>query len=337
MKARRVVAVVAALVTTAALSACGSGGGGDGASSSENADYPDGPVTITAPADPGSGWDTTARALVETLQKENLVTSPLPVQNRPGATGSVWLSKMISTYKGQDDQIAITSLPIMSNELRGRTPHGYKDVTMIARLFTEYYIVVVPADSPYKSIDDLVKAIKKNPKSVPVGAAGDDRLPFGLVVKSGGGDPKSINFINYEGGGDEITALLNGDVKAAVAGVSEFRGQLIAGKLRGLAVLRDQRLSKPLNNVPTAKEQGYDVTLANWRGVYGPPDMPESAVNFWQDKLHKAMQTDTWKDFAKRNQWTTTYMQGEEMQKYLDKTFAEIKDALKSTGQYQAG
>ncbi|MGH3320844.1 MAG: tripartite tricarboxylate transporter substrate binding protein [Streptosporangiaceae bacterium] len=335
MKGKRFVAA-AAVAALGTLTACGGSEGGTSASG-EGADYPKGPVTVTAPADPGSGWDTTARALVETLQKEDLVKSPLPVQNRPGATGSVWLSQMITSYKGADDQIAITSLPIMSNQLRGRTKNGYEDVTMIARLFTEYYIVVVPASSKYKSLKDLVGAIKANPKSVPVGAAGDDRLPFGLVVKAGGGDPKSINFINYEGGGDEITALLNGDVQAAVAGVSEFRGQLLAGKLRGLGVLREKRLAAPLDNVPTAKEQGYDVTLANWRGVYGPPDMPDYAVKYWRSTLKKAMRTGTWKKFAKRNQWTTTYMDGREMKQYLEKTNADIKDALRSIGQYKSG
>lgn len=329
MKTKRSVAAL----TVAALGLLTACGGSQMTTSGEAGNYPSGPVTVTAPAAPGSGWDTTARALVQTLQKEKLVESPLPVQNRPGATGSVWLSTMVTSYKGADDHLAMTSLPIMSNQIRGRTQYGYKDVTMIARLFTEYYIVVVPADSPYKSIDDLVNAIKKNPTSVPVGAAGDDRLPFGLVVEAGGGNPQSINFINYEGGGEEITALLNGDVDAAVAGVSEFRGQLVAGKLRGLAVLRDKRLEAPLDSVPTAKEEGYDVTLANWRGVYGPPDMPDHAVKYWQEKLEKAMGTPTWKKFAERNQWETTYMDGERMRQYLDKTYAEVEKALQSIGQ----
>lgn len=326
MRQRRLVAVLAAAVL--GVSACGTGQGGDTAANG----YPRKPITITAPSEPGSGWDTTARALVQTMQEEKLITKPLPVQNRPGATGSVWLSKVITRYKADPYQVAVTSTPIMSNNLRGLSKHDYKDVTMIAKLFSEYYLVAVPQNSEYKDLPALIDAIKKDPKSVPVGAAGDDRLPFSLVVLAAGGDPSKINFVNYEGGGEQTTAMLSGDIDAAVAGVSEFRGQLVAKKLRGLGVLKKDRLDGDLGDIPTAKEQGYDVTLDNWRGVYGPPDMPKEAVTYWQDTLKKAMATKSWEKTAQRNQWDTAYLDGKEMDAYLAKTNGELKKALKSTG-----
>ncbi|MQA85900.1 MAG: tripartite tricarboxylate transporter substrate binding protein [Streptosporangiales bacterium] len=327
LRSRRL-AALASVAALGVLTACGQQGAGQGVGSN----YPGRPVTLTAPAEPGSGWDTTARALAEVIQEENLTKTALPVQNRAGATGSVWLSRMINEYRGDPYQIAVTSLPIMSNKLRGDSEYGYQDVTMIARIITEYYLVVVPADSPYKTLDDLLAAIEKNPKSVPVGAAGDDRLPFALVVKEGKGDPRTINFVAYEGGGEQITALLNGDVQAAVAGVSEFRGQIEAGKLRGLAVLRDERLTAPLDDIPTAKELGYDVALGNWRGIYGPPGMPKEAVTYWQDTLQKTLRTDSWKRAAAQNQWETTYMEGAELTAYLDKTYEEIREGMQSVG-----
>lgn len=336
MRTRPLIATLA-VASLGVLTACGGsgdGGGGDTAAAGGSG-YPDQPVTITAPADPGSGWDTTARALVETLQKEELVDVPLPVQNRPGATGAVWMSEMVNNQEGQAYEVAITSLPIMSNQIRGLSEYGYEDVTMIARLFSEYYMVVTPTDSEYQTLDDVVEAIEADPASVPVGAAGDDRLPFALLVQAKGVDPQSVNFINYEGGGEQITALLNGDIDVAIAGVSEFRGQLEAKALRGLAVIRDERLEAPLDDVPTAQEQGYDVTLSNWRGVYGPPEMPAEAVTYWEDTLEQAMQTETWKEFADRNQWETTFMKGSEMQAYLDTTFGEIDEALQSIGEGQ--
>ncbi|MGH3327005.1 MAG: tripartite tricarboxylate transporter substrate binding protein [Streptomycetales bacterium] len=311
------------------LSACGSM---DSMSGGAGGNYPARPVTLTAPAEPGSGWDLTARAFAQVLEEEKLNDTAIPVQNRVGATGSVWLSRMVTEYEGDPYQISVTSLPIMSNQLRGDSEYGYQDVTMIARMITEYYMVVVPADSPYQTLDDLVAAIKAKPQSVPVGAAGDDQLPFALVLQEGGGDPQSINFISYEGGGEEIAGLLNGDVKAAVAGVSEFRAQVEAGKLRALGVLRDERLAAPLDDVPTAKELGYDVTLGNWRGIYGPPGMPASAVKYWQDTIEKTLKTDAWDKVAAQNQWETTYMEGKELSGYLDKTHAEIRSALQETG-----
>jgi len=294
--------------------------------------YPAEPVTLTAPAEPGSGWDTTARALAETIQKEDLIETPLPVQNRTGATGCVWHQAMVNDYTSDPYQIAVTSTPIMSNYLRGDCDLTYKDVKMIATIFVETYILVVPADSQYKSAEDLLAAVEANPQSVPIAASGDDQLPFALLVQAAGGDPSAINFIEYEGGGEQITAMLNGDVDAALAGVSEFRGQLEAGDLRGLAVLKDERLTGSLGNVPTAPELGYDVTLANWRGVYGPPQMPESAVTYWEDKLGQAMQTPTWKNFAEVNQWEPLYLTGQEMQDYLANANAKIRQGLAQTG-----
>ncbi len=294
--------------------------------------YPTEPVTLTAPAEPGSGWDTTARALAETMQKEDIADTPIPVQNRTGATGCVWHQAMVNDYTSDPYQISVTSTPIMSNYLRGDCDLTYKDVRMIATIFVETYILVVPAESQYQSAQELLAAVKKDPESVPIAASGDDQLPFALLVQAAGGDPASVNFIEYEGGGEQITAMLNGDVEAALAGVSEFRGQLEAGDLRGLAVLKDERLTGSLGNVPTAPELGYDVTLANWRGVYGPPKMPEAAVSYWEDKLKATLQTPTWQRFATQNQWEPQYLTGQEMQEYLANANSKIKQGLAQIG-----
>lgn len=240
---------------------------------------------------------------------------------------------MVNEQKGKDDVIAVTSLPIMSNYLRGDSDYSYEDVTMIARIISEYYIAVVPADSEHETLEDLLNAVKEDPGSVAIGAAGDDRLPFALLVDAAGGDPRKINFISYEGGGEQIAALLNGDIDAALAGVSEFRGQIESGDLRALAVLKDERLTPPLDDIPTAKEEGYDVVLENWRGLYGPPEMPDYAVSYWQDTLQKTLETETWKEVAEKNQWDTVYMEGEELQSYLKETNAKMEKAMKETGE----
>lgn len=139
-------------------------------------DYPSGPVTMTAGANPGSGFDITIRAVVEALQKERLVDVPLPVQNRPGGIGAQFLATMVEQCRGKDDQVSVTSLSMMMNELRGLSEYGYTDVTMIARLMTEYYVVVTGAGSPYKNLTDVMAAVKADP-AVPIGAATDDQAP----------------------------------------------------------------------------------------------------------------------------------------------------------------
>lgn len=223
-------------------------------------DYPAGPVTMTAGANPGSGFDITIRAVVEALQKERLVDVPLPVQNRPGGIGAEFLATMVEQYRGKDDQVSVTSLSMMMNELRGLSEYGYTDVTMIARLMTEYYVVVTGAGSPYKNLTDVMASVKADP-AVPIGAATDDQAPFDLLVAAAGGDPSTINYVPFEGGGDQSTALRNGEIPVAITGISEVVDQVKSGEFTALGVLSEERL--PNLDVPTAREQGLDVTLSN--------------------------------------------------------------------------
>ena len=295
------------------------------------AGYPSGPITMTAGANPGSGFDITIRSVVEALQKENLVEVPLPVQNRPGAIGAVFLATMVEKYKGADDQVSVTSLAMMMNELRGMSEYGYDDVTMIARLITEYYVVVTGPNSSYTNLADVMTAIQADPGSVAVGAATDDQAPFDLLVAAAGGDPAAINYVSFEGGGDQTTALLNGDIDVAIGGVSEFTSLITSDALTALGVLSEARL--PGIDAPTAREQGLDVTLSNWRGLYGPPEMPEFAVTFWQKALGEMVESAAWKEIAERNQFITTFMIGDEFQTFLAETQTDLKAALEEAGQ----
>jgi putative tricarboxylic transport membrane protein len=318
--------IAAMLAASLILTGCADSGrtsNGDG--------YPSGPVTMTAGANPGSGFDLTIRSVVEALQKEKLVDVPLPVQNRPGASGADFLATMVERYKGVDDQVSVTSLSMMMNQLRGKSKYGYDDVTMIARLMTEYFVVVTGPGSPFKNLGDVMTAIKSDPARVAVGAAHDDEAPFDLLVSAAGGDPSSVRYATHEGGGDQSAALLKGDIGVAIGGVSEFIDLVKSGGLAALGVLAEKRL--PGVDAPTAREQGLDVTLSNWRGLYGPPDMPEFAVAYWQKALGEMVKSPTWNQIAERSQFTTTFMIGDEFQTFLAKTQADVKAALEEAGQ----
>lgn len=293
---------------------------------SEAPEYPSGPITMTAGANPGSGFDITIRAVVEALQSERLIDAPLPVENRPGNSGADFLATMVEQYKGKDNEVSVTSLSMMMNELLGKSDYGYDDVTMIARLITEYYVVVTRHDSPYNNLGDVMSGIKADSKSVVVGAANDDQAPFDLLVAAAGGDTSTINYVPFQGGGDQFKALESGEISVAIGGVSEFVDMLNAGTLQPLGVLSEERL--PGLDVPTAREQGLDVTLSNWRGLYGPPDMPQYAVEFWQNALGKMVESPTWQQIAKDKQFTTTFMTGDEFQTFLVETKADVKQAL---------
>jgi putative tricarboxylic transport membrane protein len=286
---------------------------------------------MTAGANLGSGFDITIRSVVEALQKEKIVDVPLQVQNRPGASGADFLATMVEQDRGKDDQVSVTSLSMMINQLRGISKYGYANVTMIARLMTEYFVVVVQPDSRFKNLNDVMEGIKTDPAHVAIGAAHDDEAPFDLLVSAAGGQSSSVHYVTHEGGGDQLTALNNGDIDIAIGGVSEFISQVKSGNLRALGVLAENRL--PGLDAPTAREQGLDVTLSNWRGLYGPPDMPQFAVAYWQQALGMMAESPTWKQAAERSQFTTTFMTGDELQTFLAKTQADLKAALKDAGQ----
>ncbi|MGV0718571.1 tripartite tricarboxylate transporter substrate-binding protein [Mycolicibacterium sp. XJ662] len=288
--------------------------------------YPTGPVTMTAGANPGSGFDLTIRAVVDALQQEHIVNVPLPVQNRPGGSGADFLATMVREHRGADDQVAVTSLSMMVNQIHGESPYGIGDVTMIAGLMTEHYVVVTRPGAPFANLDALMSAIKSDPAHVTVGAAHDDEVPFDLLVSAAGGGPSTVQYVTQEGGGDQSAALRNGDIDVAIGGVSEFVDQVGSGELMALGVLAEDRL--PGLAVPTAREQGLDVTLSNWRGLYGPPDMPAYAVEYWQSALARMVVSPTWRQIAERSQFMTTFMAGEEFQAFLAETQADVEAAV---------
>ncbi|GFG52684.1 hypothetical protein CQY20_01525 [Mycolicibacterium agri] len=333
---------VIALALVYLLAACGSesqnasGGNeaqGQGQSQGQDENYPSGPIQLIAPAAAGGGYDTTARTVLNVLQQTKLVDTPMVVENREGADGSVWMAQMATDLTGDDNVISVGGTASMYNDARGDTQHDFYDVTPIASLISEYYVFVVPADSQFQSLKDIVEAVKRDPRSVPIGGGSLDRAAFDLVMLAAGGDPSKTNFVEYPTGAEQTVGLLNGDLAVGVAGTPEFQGQIESGDLRAVAVTKPERFSDaPYDTVPTATEEGYDVTLANWRGIYGPKDMPDYAVKYWADTLGKMVDTEQWAEAAKNNQWETNFKTGDEFKKLIDDTYAEIKDAYRATG-----
>src|SRR5690625_2831264 len=322
---RVVVPLAAGAAALLALSACGSDGG-----AAAGGDYPAQPINVSAPAEPGSGWDTTARAMVSSLEEEGLTDVPLPVQNQPGGTGCSWLTQMMG-MSGEDTDIAITSLASQTMNQRGLCEYGPGDATMIATLFTENFIVVASADGEIGDFETLMTALEEDPASVPLAAAGDDRLPFALLADEAGVDPADIRFVDYEGGGEQTNALLNGVAAVAIAGLSEFRGVLESGDLVPIVSFAPEALEAPFDSVPIAVDEGYDVQLANWRGVYGPADMPEEAVSYWEGVLGEMVETASWGETVERNQWTPLFQTGDEMATYIDEADQTVADGVEKT------
>lgn len=341
MQMKKLVAglVMAGLVATTLLTGCAPkpAATADGAQA-QAPDYPKKPMEFIAPAGAGGGWDLTIRTVSKTLQDTKLVSVPMPVTNRPGGGGGVNLAYM-QEKKGSDGLISVYSPPILLIELNGSSEFGYKNTTPIARLISDYGAFVVGKDSKYKSITEVMDALKADPKSVKIGgtsAAGSmDHIQFLMMAKAAGVENlKDIDYISFQDSGASM--ILGGHIDLYTTGLGEVQGLLESGDLVALAQTADKRVgSGAIAEIPTCKEQGIDEVFTNWRGLFGPPEMPEYALNYWADALGKMVQTPEWAEARKNHSWDDAYLNTAEFNTFLDETYEEYKAILADIGMLQ--
>ncbi|MDF2548861.1 MAG: hypothetical protein K0R93_3759 [Anaerosolibacter sp.] len=298
--------------------------------------YPVKALEFIAPAGAGGGWDTTIRTVAKTLKDTKLVSVPMPVTNKPGGGGGIALA-YLEEKKGSDDIITVYSPPLLLINLNGSTPLGYKNTTPLARLIADYACFVVAKDSPYKTINDVMDAIKKDPKSVKVGgtsAAGSmDHLQFLKIAKAAGvADVKEVDYISFQDGSGPAQ-VLGGHVDLLSTGIADAKALMESGDLRALAITADKRIGEGMiAEIPTCIEQGIDATFINWRGLFGTADMPEYAVKYWQETLKKMSETEEWKAACKTNGWDNIYLGGEDFVKFLEQENENNKVLLEEIG-----
>jgi putative tricarboxylic transport membrane protein len=289
-------------------------------------------LEIIAPANPGGGWDQTARAMQEALQSAGLA-SGVQVQNVAGAGGTIGLAQFATSKRRKGDAILVGGLVMEGAILTNKAPVSFENVTPLARLTGEYELLVVPADSPFKSMADLTAKLKADPGSVSWGGGstgGTDHILAGLIAKAAGADPSKINYIAHSGGGEALASILGGHVSVGVSGYEEFAPQVAAGKLRALAISSDERL--PGIDVPTLKEQGVDVSLVNWRGVFAPPQIRSADMEALSDAIAQMVQSPAWQDTLKKRGWLDMYQLAEEFKAFLVKDVTQSEAVLKDIG-----
>ena len=292
-------------------------------------------LEIVAPANPGGGWDQTARAMQAALQQAGLA-SGVQVTNVPGAGGTIGLAQFVTSKKRKGDAMLVGGLVMVGAILTNKAPVSLDDVTPLARLTGEYELIVVPADSPIKSMSDLVEKLKADPGSVSWAggsAGGTDHILAGLIAKAAGVDPTKVNYIAHSGGGEALSAILGGHVTAGISGYEEFAPQIQAGKLRGIAISADERL--PGVDVPTLKEQGVDVSLVNWRGVFAPPQIRDKDKAALSEAIGKMVESPAWQDTMKQRGWLNLYQPADEFAAFLAEDQAKVETTLKAIGLVQ--
>jgi putative tricarboxylic transport membrane protein len=286
--------------------------------------YPTKTVQLMVPAAPGGGWDLTARTMQKAMTDGKLVEQPVEVYNVTGAAGTIGLAQLVSKNRGDAHHLMVMGLVMVGGVVANKSPVKLDQITPIATLTAEQEVVVVPAKSKYKDLQQLMNDAKSAPTSISWGggsAGGTDQILVGLLAKAAGADPKAMKYVAYSGGGEAKAALLSGDLTAAVSGQSEFKDLVASGKVRALAVSGatgvDVGGGSPAR---TIKEQGYDVELMNWRGIVAPPgidDPTKEAVTALVDKLHSspawtsALQQQGWEDFYQSGDAAAAYFTSE--------------------------
>ena len=292
-------------------------------------------LKIVAPAKPGGGWDQTARAMQEVIQAEGIATA-VTVENIAGAGGTVGLAQFVDQDNGNGNALLVNGLVMVGAILTNQSAVTLEQVTPIARLTGEFEVIVVPAASEVQTLADLVAKFKADPGSVSWGggsAGGTDHILAGLIAKASGVDPAKVNYVPFSGGGEALAAILGGHVTAGVSGLGEWEGQIKSGELRALAISSNERL--PDVDIPTLKEQGVDVDLANWRAVVAPPGIDDAQRKELLTAVETMVKSNGWKKTLTDKKWLDLYLAGDEFATFLADENARVTDTLKQIGLVQ--
>ena len=276
---------------------------------------PDRPVEFVVQAAAGGGSDLFARTMADIMTKEKIVGVPVNVVNKPGGSGAVAYS-YVNTKRGDPHVIATATSSYLTTPIQGHSPVSYKDFINVAVLCVEDYVAVVRSQSPYKTLKDLVEAARKKPNGIRIGGSSvgsSDNIIENRLEKAAG---IQLNYIVFNSGGEANAALLGGSVDLAGPNPSEAAQLIEAGRLRPLAMFSPERLEN-WPNVPTAREQGYDVTLEQHRGVILPAGLTDQQSLYWQNAMVKLFQSDGFKKYMKDNGLRPLLKIGKDSEKYI--------------------
>ena len=331
---RMTMAALLAVVLAAMAAGCGNkadtGGGGG-----ESANWPDRDLRLMAPADPGGGWDGTARAMSKAMTEGKVIDKGVEVYNVPGAGGTIGLSQLASKSAGKSNELMVMGLVMMGAIQTNKSPTDLSKTTPIAALTTEPEAVFVRSDSKYKTMQDLVDDMKADPAKLSFGggsAGGTDQILLGLIAKAADVDPSKPKYVAYSGGGEAEQSILSGSVDAGISAISEWADQVEAGKMRVLAVSTADPIDVAGKQVKTLKDQGLDVEITNWRGVVAPPDIDDADREAAIAAMKKLHDSPEWKQMLEQNEWTDFFKTGEEFNSFLQSENTRVKGVLQDIG-----
>ena len=295
--------------------------------------FPSKPITIVAPANPGGGWDQTARQIQQVLAAQHIVNVPIEVANRPGAGGTIGLAEFITTNRNDPHNILVLGRVMMGAILTNRSVVTLSETVPLARLLNEYEAIAVPANSKYQTFGELIEDFKKDPEHVSWGggsAGGTDHILVGMLAQAAGISPKRINYIAHSGGGEAAVAVMGGHVTAGVSGYGEWKPHVKSGRFRFLAVSSPARFAG--DSTPTVLESGLDVVMANWRSVAAPPGTNDAQRDWWIEAFEKMSRSDQWQQILQQNDWEDSFLAGREFEGFLADETRRNAETLNAMG-----
>ena len=289
-------------------------------------------LKMMIPANPGGGWDTTGRALGKALQDSGAASS-VSYDNKGGAAGAIGLAQFVNANKGDANAMMTMGAVMLGGIITGKPPVSLSQATPLARITSEYNVFVLPAESKSKTMKDVVEQMKQDPGSVKWGGGSrgsTEHIAAAMIAREVGVDPSKINYVAFRGGGEATAAILGGNVTVGGSGYSEFAEYITTGKMRAIAVTSATRI-KGLE-VPTLKEQGINVVIGNWRGVYGAAGITPEQRKGLIEMIVKATKTKAWAEALEKNSWTPALMTGAEFEKFVDDEFASLRAVMAKSG-----
>lgn len=292
---------------------------------------PERAIEIVAGSGAGGAQDRTARAMQRIWKNRGIVPLPVNVLNKPGGGGAVSVA-YLNQHPGDGHYIAVGSPTLLINHIAGTGKLNYTDLTPLALLFSEYIVIAVREDSSIKSGADLARRLKADPGSVSAAVAtargGMQHVTVGLVAKTTGVDVRKMRVVVFNSGGESITAVMGGHIDIVATAAANAAQQMGSGKLRVIGVAAPQRLEGLYANVPTWKEQGYDVIASNWRSILGPTGLAPTQVAYWDGALGKLVQTPDWNENIKKNHWVNNYLGSADSRAFFAAQYENLRGVL---------
>jgi putative tricarboxylic transport membrane protein len=292
-------------------------------------------VTIVVGTAPGGGQDAAARTLQRLLTQLKLVDVPVNVVNKPGGGGAVGWA-FLNQHAGDAHFLQIANPLLITNAVMGRAIVTYNDVTPIATLFSSSTALSVRPDAAFRTGRDLGDRLKQDSAAVSASVGSSlgytNHIAVALLTKAAGGDPRKVKAVVFQGSGEAMTALLGGHVDIINTDASNVIPQRQAGKMRVLGVSAAKRLSGGLADVPTWREQGYDVVVSTWRMLAGPKGMTPAQVSYWEGVMSRLVQSEEWKHDLEKNQFESNFLKSEETRPYLKAQAEQFRAILTELG-----